>query len=483
MATPKSKSTKSLKKKTFDIGSKILCYDGPHLYEAKCLDYKKTDKNKILYLVHYIKFKSICDEWVDEERVLQHNAKNLQLKDELRLQAMSKKELKNNVDSRTSESEKEKEKKVSSSSSEKRKKKIHNDPRKHLKSVSNNNNPNNNNNNIGDQQQLTSSAGTLTTPSHICPQEEFLNMKEVKIRIPEDLKTILVDDWELIANQNKLLPLPTKLNIHKILTDYFYLKTQASKLPLNHTIEGYFDFLSSIRKYFNYLLERYLLYPTEQEQLKYLKENYTNLIEAMASDSKQVKTQKETRNIWKRFKKSSKLKKQQKFKIESIDGNIVATSSEISTTTTTTTNTTIPLDNQSQTSSETSESIASNKDEPQLVGDQTNVESMEWLSEFSNNNDVDQLDYTKLFGAIHLLRLFTRLGHFLFFTDLNEERLTLLNSYIYDFMKYLSKNLCLFWNYSDSSNYIEFDRFITMINNILQPKQQERPMELQQPVL
>src|SRR5699024_6112733 len=79
-----------------------------------------------------------------------------------------------------------------------------------------------------------------------------------------------------------------------------------------------------------------------------------------------------------------------------------------------------------------------------------------------------EVDYTKLYGVVHLLRLFTKLGHLLFFTDLNEERLALLNTYVYDFLKYLSKNLWLIWNCTDASYIDRKSAFTAVIRNIEQ---------------
>ena len=44
---------------------------------------------------------------------------------------------------------------------------------------------------------------------------------EVDIRVPENLTSLLVDDWETITSKKSLVPLPAHYTVNEILTAYF----------------------------------------------------------------------------------------------------------------------------------------------------------------------------------------------------------------------------------------------------------------------
>lgn len=55
----------------------LLCYDGPLIYEAKCLDQRLVD-GKPEYYVHYVGWNNSYEEWVDHTRTMKLNPKNIQ---------------------------------------------------------------------------------------------------------------------------------------------------------------------------------------------------------------------------------------------------------------------------------------------------------------------------------------------------------------------------------------------------------------------
>lgn len=265
---------------------------------------------------------------------------------------------------------------------------------------------------------------TLKTPSYVCKQDDFLKLHEIKIRVPDELKPILVDDWELIVNQSQLLKLPPKYSIDRILNEYYFSKKQSTKLPLNHTIEGYENFILNIKRYFNFLIEKDLLYPMEVEQLAYLKLNYETLRRNCIKDEILASNSKESRRPLKKHKKS---RKQLVCKLPAANDDSSICSKPLNS---------APTDNvsQSESTSDSSENLCRLKNR--------DLQPVKEETASSDNTEVfTKIDYTTVYGVIHLLRLFTKLGHFLFFTDLNDRDITVLNSYIQDFLKYLNKNL------------------------------------------
>lgn len=61
----------------FLIAENLLCYDGPLIYEARCLERRLID-GKPEYLVHYKGWNESWEEWVDHTRLMKLNNKNIQ---------------------------------------------------------------------------------------------------------------------------------------------------------------------------------------------------------------------------------------------------------------------------------------------------------------------------------------------------------------------------------------------------------------------
>ncbi|TNN00433.1 hypothetical protein fugu_011679 [Takifugu bimaculatus] len=119
----------------------------------------------------------------------------------------------------------------------------------------------------------TSSGGDPTHPprkkrARVDPtvesEETFINRVEVKVKIPEELKPWLVDDWDLITRQKQLFHLPAKKNVDAILEDYANYKksrgnSDSKEFAVNEVVAG-------VREYFNVMLGTQLLYKFERPQ-------------------------------------------------------------------------------------------------------------------------------------------------------------------------------------------------------------------------
>lgn len=220
------------------VGDRILCEHKGLKYEARVLNSRKDpesqDKNpEMQFLVHYQGWNKNWDEWVGETRVHQYNDVNVA--------AM-------------------KEQKVSQS-----KTKGAGSVRKKLSIQHNQSNS-----------STISSQGSVTESITVEVEEPTPQLdKEVKIKIPEELKNLLIDDDNNIKNK-KLTILPSKTTISTILKDFVNHKKTSTKssndkeVVLNELTLG-------IKDYFNVMLGAHLLYKFERLQ-------YQNLLKEFGKD-------------------------------------------------------------------------------------------------------------------------------------------------------------------------------------------------------
>jgi mortality factor 4-like protein 1 len=169
-----------------------------------------------------------------------------------------------------------------------------------------------------------------SVPAFVETEEAFTTKPEIKIKIPDELKPCLVDDWDLITRQQQLFELPAKISVDTILDDYTKQKMASKLTPLKESQA--LEVVNGVRDYFNTMLGSQLLYRFERIQYQEL--------------------------------------------------------------------------------------LADNKHKGRKL--------------------------SAVYGAIHLLRLFTKFGHFLAFTSLDEKTIQLLLTHVHDFLKYLSNNSMLF---------------------------------------
>ncbi|KAK9949040.1 hypothetical protein M0R45_004586 [Rubus argutus] len=208
----------------YSDGEKILAYHGPRIYEAK-VQKAEMRKNEWRYFVHYLGWNKNWDEWVGVDRILKYTEENI-----LKQQALDKKQ---GVDKNTKSGRSTHTKPKSSADA-----KVEKEDQK----------------NVAKGKKRKSDSGT--------EKDTVTLEKFVKIQIPLTLRKQLVEDWEFVCEQDKLVKLPRSPTVDDILQKYLDYRTKKDgKLtdPVGEVLKG-------IRCYFDKALPMILLYKKERKQ-------------------------------------------------------------------------------------------------------------------------------------------------------------------------------------------------------------------------
>lgn len=219
------------------VNDKCLAFHGPLLYEAKVLksrdpgsseaktkygnekvnldDLPKECEEERVYYIHYKGWKATWDEWVTSSRLKELTLENLRLQKELKSSALeaTSSVSANNSSKRTID--------VSKSRTNKRRFDLDLDN-----------------------------------------EQDFKKRPEIMINVPDTLKSLLVDDWEMVTKDHLVLKLPVKTTIEDILNQY---KRSVGKKSTTES-DNLDEFLSGIKMYFNRSLGNLLLYRFERQQ-------------------------------------------------------------------------------------------------------------------------------------------------------------------------------------------------------------------------
>ncbi|THX90419.1 MRG-domain-containing protein [Aureobasidium pullulans] len=221
---------------------RALCFHHELLYEAKVLDSRHTDQNDkkspYEYKVHYKGWKNTWDDWVPQDRLRKYNDENLELSKNLRQEM--------NAQRRAAA------KPMTATVTRKR--------------------DLNTGSARGSEERTApataaSSRGTKRGREFegIDKEDEFLRRPSIKIFMPDSLKAILVDDWEKVTRESRLVPLPSKTPVAQFLADYAAsegLKRREGSAEADILEEV----IAGVKEYFNKSIGRILLYRFERPQ-------------------------------------------------------------------------------------------------------------------------------------------------------------------------------------------------------------------------
>ncbi|OQR75825.1 mortality factor 4 protein 1-like [Tropilaelaps mercedesae] len=285
----------------FQENEKVLCFHGPSLYDAKCIKAQVKDKTNH-YFVHYLGWNNKWDEWVPENRVLKVNEANLAKQAELTAaQQKARKE--------TGKKTKKQESSVVIATKETNEK--DNSKRESTTGVGKDNAGSGGSNKTsksaqeskkdklvpttgGKKREVPATTGgkdkSSTVSSNLTEEPKKKKVKtevgqtdreephytqkvEIHIKIPDDLKDRLADDWDFICRQKKIVKLPCEYTVDKVLEEYLTQKVSVKgTTPCKESIVA--EFTAGLRCYFNSMLGKHLLYKFERPQYAQLLEEH-----------------------------------------------------------------------------------------------------------------------------------------------------------------------------------------------------------------
>ncbi|XP_043822352.1 mortality factor 4-like protein 1 [Dromiciops gliroides] len=273
-------------KAEFQEGERVLCFHGPLLYEAKCLQ-MATEDRQVRYLIHYSGWNKNWDEWVPESRVLKYSEANLQRQRELQranqerrargaaqgrrgsagaaaaASLQQQQQLQQNVETLFQNI------RITPSTSSATAPATGEAPGRQTRKGKQKTD-------LGEG----SSGGAGSSTARGLPQPPqrrrtrghpsvkdggtSATRAEAKVQIPAELKPLMVQDWELVNKQRQLFSLPAKKNVDSILEDYVaYKKARGDGDNTEYAAE---EMVGGIRAHFNVLLGTQLLYEFERPQ-------------------------------------------------------------------------------------------------------------------------------------------------------------------------------------------------------------------------
>ena len=232
---------------SINSGEKVLCSHKEHVYEAKILKLK-AKTHCVMYYIHYLGWNKSWDQWVPDTRLSKINSENLQVKTELpESSPVTKGKRKkgachglddlSNLDSSLP---------VSASAAT-----------------------------AGEVKAALSPADTgirnkrLKLELKEKSERESTRKREIKIKLPDEVKNWLIEDWHQMERQKKLTVVPAKVTVDEIFAQYVmhHEERKGNSGQASELCHG-------IDKYFNTTFGQHLLYDLERPQYDKVKQDH-----------------------------------------------------------------------------------------------------------------------------------------------------------------------------------------------------------------
>lgn len=104
-------------------------------------------------------------------------------------------------------------------------------------------------------------------------EETFQARPSIRIVMPDNIKSLIVDDWERVTKNGSVVQLPHAKSVYQILQDW-----RAEELPKRHHVDVSVmdEVIAGLSEYFEVVIDKLLLYRYERHQYRVLKKKFFN---------------------------------------------------------------------------------------------------------------------------------------------------------------------------------------------------------------
>jgi len=200
----------------FNVGDKVLAYHGPLMYAAKIIEVD-VQGSEPRYFIHYDGWKRKWDEWVAGDRLQEDSPENQE-----RLKQLS--------------NEARQAKKTAAAAPAKRAK----------------------------TEAVAKPDAEADDDAESAEDDNPFEDSAVKLNLPQELKALVVKDWENITQKGLLVQLPRSPSIRDVFARFMSERQRKNAHPFAQVTEG-------LSVYFDRALPTILLYRAEREQFEHVK--------------------------------------------------------------------------------------------------------------------------------------------------------------------------------------------------------------------